>query len=344
MTVDEHAGAPIGWLLTPGKTTVAETVAHVELLERQGFGSVWLGEAFREVVVPLAAAADRTDAIALNSGILQIYPVHPVMVAQQAAQLAQLSGGRFGLGVGLGAGFVVERWFGLGFDRPLRRMREFLEIVRGVLRAPADGPFTYDGEIFQVRRYPTPFLDEPLDVPLYLAAVGPKMQQLAGELADGIVVGGVNSPRHLAEVQENLAIGAARAGRDVSEVEIVYTVPCAVWDDAERARELGKGSIVYSTQYPHYRGVWKAEGHDELAEAIAQKVRAHEMDAALALVTDELIERYAVAGTAAECARQLARYRDYPGRPILALMPFRMSDEEVMESLRLGALALPTRL
>jgi alkanesulfonate monooxygenase SsuD/methylene tetrahydromethanopterin reductase-like flavin-dependent oxidoreductase (luciferase family) len=341
MGVDQ---APVGWLLTPGTTPIGEAVAHVELLESLGFESAWLGEAFREVVVPLSAAAARTSRIDLHSGILQIYPVHPVVVAQQAAQLAQLSGGRFGLGLGLGAGFVIERWFGLGYDRPLRRMREFLEVVRGVLRAPAEGPFSYEGEIFRVHRYPLPFMEEPVDVPLHIAAVGPQMQRLAGELADGIVVGGINSPAHLAEVQENLAIGAERAGRDVAEIDIVYTVPCAVWDDADRARELGKGSIVYSTQYPHYRRVWKSEGYEDVTTAIAERVRAHDMDAALALVTDEMMDRYAVAGTAEQCRAQLERYRDYPGRPILSLMPFRMSDEEIMASLRAAARGLPTHL
>jgi alkanesulfonate monooxygenase SsuD/methylene tetrahydromethanopterin reductase-like flavin-dependent oxidoreductase (luciferase family) len=177
-----------------------------------------------------------------------------------------------------------------------------------------------------------------------MAAIGPKMQQLAGELADGIVVGGINSPAHLAQVQENLAIGAARAGRDVAEVSIVYGIPCAVWDEPERARELGKGSLVYTTQYRHYMGVWRSEGYQEITERIAVHVRAHEMDAAVGLVPDEMMDRYAVYGTPEHCGAQLQRYRSYPGSPILSLMPFRMSDAEIMRSLRLGADRLPTHL
>jgi alkanesulfonate monooxygenase SsuD/methylene tetrahydromethanopterin reductase-like flavin-dependent oxidoreductase (luciferase family) len=332
----------VGWLLTPGQTPLAETLAHFELLESRGFDSAWVGEAFREVVVSLAAAATRTERLRLGSGILQIFPVNPVMVAQQAAQLAELSDGRFALGVGLGADFVVERWFGVDYDRPLLRMREFIEIVKGVLAAPARGPFTFSGEVFSVRNYPLPFATEPVEVPIYLAAVGPQMQRLAGELADGIVVGGVNSEAHLAEVEANLARGAERTGRDPSEVEIVYGVPCAVWPESERARELGRGTIVYSTQYPHYRRVWESEGHGELAARIAAHVRAHEMDAAVALVDDDLLDRYTVTGTPAEARASLTRYRRYPGRPLLSLMPFRMSDEEAMEALRVGARELPT--
>jgi len=338
------ASIPVGWLFTPGRTPLRESVDHVVRLERRGFEHVWMGEAWREVVVPLAAMAGATDRIALASGILQVYPVNPVMVAQQAAQLAELSGGRFALRLGLGAGFVVERWFGVRYERPLQRMREFLQAVRGVLGAPEDGPFSFEGEVFRVRNYPLPFLERRPDVRIHLAAVGPKMQQLAGELADGIVVGGVNSPAHMDRVLENLAIGAARAGRDPAELEVVYAVPCAVWPDNSRALELAKGSLVYTTQYPHYLGAWKDEGHGEVTTRIAEHVRRHEMDAALALVPDELMERYAVYGTPAECARQLERYRAYPGRPILSLMPFRMSDEEVMASLRLGADELPTHL
>lgn len=335
---------PVGWLLTPGTTPVSETTAHVKLLEELGYESAWLGEAFREVIVPLAAASAQTNKIQLASGILQIYPVNPVMIAQQAAQLAQLSSGRFSLGLGLGADFVVERWYGIDYKRPLQRAREFLEVLRGVLMAPRDGPFSFDGEVFRVRKYPLPFLTEAIDVPLYLAAVGPQMQQLAGELADGIVVGGVNSPRYIEEVRKNLEIGASRADRSIDEIDIVYAVPCAVWDDEERARTIGRGTIVYTTQYPHYRGVWKAEGYGKVAEEIAEHVRNHEMERALSLVSDEMLESYAVVGTPAACRQQLARYRSYPGRPILSAMPFRMSEDEVMESLRIAARGLPTLL
>jgi alkanesulfonate monooxygenase SsuD/methylene tetrahydromethanopterin reductase-like flavin-dependent oxidoreductase (luciferase family) len=335
---------PVGWLLTPGKTDIREAVAHVAYLEERGFERVWIGEAWREVIVQLAAMSTRTSRIGLASGILQIYPVNPVMIAQQAAQIAQLSGERFILGLGLGAGFVIERWFGVRYERPLQRMREFLQVVRGVLRAPEDGPFTFDGEVFKVRKYALPFEEKAVEVPLYMAAIGPKMQQLAGELADGIVVGGINSPAHLAQVQENLAIGAARARRDAAEINIIYGIPCAVWDEPERARELGKGSLVYTTQYPHYMGVWRSEGYQEITEKIAAHVRAHEMDAAVGLVPDEMMDRYAVYGTPEQCRAQLQRYRSYPGSPILSLMPFRMSDAEIMQSLRLGGDRLPTHL
>jgi alkanesulfonate monooxygenase SsuD/methylene tetrahydromethanopterin reductase-like flavin-dependent oxidoreductase (luciferase family) len=344
MQTTTSEGIPVGWLLTPGKTPLGETIEHVRLLEQLGFPAVWMGEAFREVVVPLAAAAASTTCVELGSGILQIYPVHPVMVAQQAAQIAQLSGGRFVLGLGLGVGFVIERWFGVDYERPLTRMREFLQVVRGILRAPEDGPFSFTGEVFRVRKNPAPFLDAPVDVPLYLAAVGPKMLQLAGELADGVVVGAVNSPEYMAHVQASLAIGAERAGRDVRDIDIVYGIPCAVDDDEERAVQIGRGTLVYSMQYAHYQGVWRREGHIDLVERIAAHVRAHEMDAALALVPDELLDRYTVAGTPAQAAARIERYAAYPGRPILSLMPFRMSDAEAMEALRTGARALPARL
>jgi alkanesulfonate monooxygenase SsuD/methylene tetrahydromethanopterin reductase-like flavin-dependent oxidoreductase (luciferase family) len=340
---DERA-IPVGWLLTPGKSDIREAVAHVARLEERGFERVWMGEAWREVIVQLGAMAERTSTIGLSSGILQIYPVNPVMIAQQAAQLWELSEKRFKLGLGLGAGFVIERWFGVPYERPLRRMREFLEVVRGVLRAPADGPFSYEGEIFRVHKYTLPFMEEPADVPLYMAAIGPKMQQLAGELADGIVVGGINSPEHMAMVQENLAIGAQRAGRDVADVDIIYGVPCAVWPEAERARELGKGSLVYTTQYPHYMGVWKSEGYQEITERIARHVRAHEMDEAVALVPEEMMDRYAVFGTPEQVTEQLARYRAWPGSPILGVLVFFLGDGESTEALRLGCDRLPTHL
>ena len=319
------------------RTSIAEIVELAGALERGGFERVWLGEAWREPVVPMAAVALGTERVGIGSAVSQIYPVNPVIVAQQAAQLQELASGRFALGLGLGAGFVVERWFGVPYERPLRRAREFVEILRGVLASPEEGPFTYEGELLSTRKYVLPFATEAVAVPIHLAAVGPKMQELAGELADGIVVGALHSQGYMDETQERLAAGAARAERDVDEVQIWYYLTCCVSEDGERARELARRSLVYLAQYPHYLKVYEREGVGEVAREMAALVRERRMAEAEAHVTDDMIERFCVAGTPAECRDQLRRFASYPGVPILHMIPFRIHEDEVRESVRLSA-------
>lgn len=318
-------------------STVMEHVELAQAFEAGGFERVWLGEAWREPVVPATAMALQTSRIGVGTAVAQLYPVNPVVVAQQAAQLDELSGGRYVLGLGLGAAFVVERWFGVDAGRPLRRTREFLEIVRGVLASPERGPFTYEGELLRTKKYTLPFADRAPTVPIVLAAVGPKMQQLAGELADGIVVGALHSEGYVAETRERLAAGAARADRDPSELELYFYLTCCVSADGDRARRLARRSLVYLAQYPHYQRVYEREGDGPVAHRIAELVRDRRMDEAEAAVTDDMVERFCVAGTPDECRDQLERFDAYGGVPVLHLVPFRIDEDEVRESMRLAA-------
>ncbi|GEL23727.1 5,10-methylenetetrahydromethanopterin reductase [Pseudonocardia sulfidoxydans NBRC 16205] len=318
-------------------TPLAVQVDLVRTLEAGGVDHVFFGEAWREPVVPMTAALLGSSTIGVGSAISQIYPVNPVVVAQQAAQLAELGPGRFSLGLGLGASFVVERWFGVPYDRPLRRAREFADIVRGVLASPEAGPFTYSGEIFSVKRYQLPFADAAVRVPVHLAAVGPAMQTLAGEVADGVVVGALHSERTMEQTVARLERGAARRGRTLEDLTIWYYLACCVSTDSDRARAMARRSLVYLTQYPHYRAVYSEEGFATEADTIAGLVRQKEMDRAERVVTDEMIDRFAIAGTVAECRDQLNRYAAYPGVPVLHLIPFRMDEAEVQESFRLAA-------
>lgn len=330
---DQRLAASLIFSATP----LAQQVDLARRLEAAGFERVFFGEAWREPVVPLATTLSGTSAIGVGSAISQIYPIHPVIAAQQVAQLDELGPGRVSLGLGLGASFVVERWFGLSYERPLRRAREFADVVRGVLSSPEHGPFSYDGEVFNIRKYRLPFASTIPQVPIYLAAVGPKMQTLAGEVADGVIIGALHSDRFMEQAVDRLAVGAKRRGHRIEDIAIWYYLTCCVSTDTDRARALARRSLVYLAQYPHYRRVYESEGFGEAAAAIGDLVRAKAMDEAEAQISDEMIERFAIAGTVDECRQQLQRYASYPGTPILHLVPFRIEEDEVLESFRLAA-------
>ncbi|NMH96634.1 LLM class flavin-dependent oxidoreductase [Pseudonocardia acidicola] len=318
-------------------TSLAAQVDLVRTLEAAGFDRVFFGEAWREPVVPMAAALGNTSSVGIGSAISQIFPVNPVVTAQQVAQLDELGPGRVSVGLGVGASFVVERWFGIPFERPLQRAREFTEVLRGVLASPEEGPFSYDGQLFSVRKYRLPFTDKAPHVPIHLAAVGPRMQALAGEVADGVVIGALHSDRTMEQTLKWLRAGAGKRGRRVDDLHIWYYLACCVSADPDRARALARRSLVYLAQYPHYHAVYAAEGFGEISARIAELVRAKDMEKAEQTVTDEMVERFAVAGTVDECRAQLRRYSDYPGTPVLHLIPFRISEDEVRESFHLAA-------
>jgi alkanesulfonate monooxygenase SsuD/methylene tetrahydromethanopterin reductase-like flavin-dependent oxidoreductase (luciferase family) len=141
----------------------------------------------------------------------------------------------------------------------------------------------------------------------------------------------------MAKTLELLDAGARRRGRRVEDLSVWYYLACCVSTDSDRARALARRSLVYLAQYPHYRAVYEAEGFGEVANTIADLVRRKDMDGAERQVSDEMVSRFAVAGTVEECRTQLQRYRNYPGTPVLHLIPFRIGEDEVLESFRLAA-------
>ncbi|MBA3842292.1 MAG: LLM class flavin-dependent oxidoreductase [Actinobacteria bacterium] len=318
----------IGVAMAFGSTPVPEIAGWAHDAEERGVDSVWLGEAWRELAVPLTAACLVTRRAQVGAGVMQIFPAHPIITALQAAGLQEASGGRFALGLGVGASFVVERWFGVPFERPLQRMREFVDVVRGALASRSGEPFSYDGECFRIRNYRMQAAATSPDVPIYIAAVGGKMLELAGEIADGVILGGIHSPEYLQEVGARVAAGGARAGRNLSDFRIHAYLISAASEDAEHARELARASLAYSTQYGHYRRRLDEEGFAAAAERIAGHVRRHEQDDALALVTDELLERFTVAGTPEECRAQATRLLGAVDEAVLTLVPFRISEAD----------------
>ncbi len=318
----------VGVAMAFGSTPVPKIAEWCGDAESAGADSIWLGEAWRELSVPLCAAALATERAKVKAGVMQIFPAHPVLTALQAAQLQEVSGGRFALGLGLGAGFVVERWFGITYQRPLQRAREFIEVVRGTLSSRHGPPFSYAGEIYRVRNYRMPFAAEQPDVAIMLAAVGPRMLELAGELADGVVLGAIHSAEYLQEVRRRLAIGAARADRDPAQIKVHAFLLCAAAPERQAGRDLARASLAYAAQYPHYRRRLVEEGFGREAELICEHVRAHEQLAALEQVSDTMVDRFAVAGTAQDCREQASRLSQEIDDLVLTLVPFRIDETE----------------
>lgn len=205
--------------------------------ERLGAAQVWAPEAWGyDALTPLAFLAARTSTITLASGIVQVGARTPAMLAMTAMSLQALSGGRFVLGLGTSGPQVMEGWHGVRFASPIAATRETIEIVRTIARGERAA---FDGEVFQLPLPGGPgralrSMAPPVDVPIYVAALGPKNLELTGELCDGWL-GNAFLPEHASAFTEHLAAGAARAGRSLADLDLVIPVAVEITDDADEA-------------------------------------------------------------------------------------------------------------
>jgi F420-dependent oxidoreductase-like protein len=247
-------------------TTPADHLALAQEAERLGFSCVWAAEAYgSDAPTILAWIAGQTSRIDVGTAIMQIPARTPAMTAMTAATIDALSGGRFRLGVGVSGPQVSEGWHGVRFAKPLARTREYIEIVRAAL---ARQTVTYDGEF-----YTLPLPDGPgkalkmnfhplrADLPIYLAAVGPRNLELAGEIADGVLLVFL-SPEHAGEQLAALAAGRTRAEKSMDGFDVVPTVPVVVGDDVAMCAELVRW---YAALYLGGMGSRERNFYNELA-------------------------------------------------------------------------------
>lgn len=241
--------------ITPGRDLAAATdLARVA--EQLGYESVWVTHGHgRDSFLVLAAYAAVTTRLRVGNGVLQILPRHPVATAQAALTLAELSGGRFTLGLGISHRPMMEDMLGLTIVDPLTTMREYVTVLRGAL---GDGAHV-DGKHYRVH-WTAAMPSRPPAPPIYLAALSSRMLELAGEIADGVILW-LSPPAYVRTVaMPALERGRRRAGKTLDGFEIVCAVPLAVTDDAEGARSAFRAELVRYASLPFYRAMLETSG------------------------------------------------------------------------------------
>ena len=220
--------------------TIVSGPADVQFVvdaERLGADSVWVPEVWgADALTPLAYLAARTERIGLASGIVQLGARTPANLAMTAMSLQQLSVGRFRLGLGTSGPQVMEGWHGVRFSSPIAATRETIEIVRAVARGDK---LSYDGRVYRLPLPDGPGRPirsslPPMEVPIYVASLGPKNLELTGELADGWL-GNAFVPEYAEEFLRHLRTGAERAGRPLEDLDLVMPVAVEITDDPEEA-------------------------------------------------------------------------------------------------------------
>ncbi len=293
----------------------------VQVAERLGFDSVWTAEAYgSDALTPLAWWGSSTERIKLGTGILQMAARTPAATAMAAMTMDHLSGGRFILGLGVSGPQVVEGWYGQPYAKPLARSREYIEIVRAVIRR--DGPVSYDGEHHRLPLDGDTGLGKPLkstihpyraDLPIYLAAEGPKNVALAAELCDGWLPFWF-SPKSDDFYRRALSEGFDRRGDTPADFEVVCPVPVVVDDDIERAADRVRPMLAL---YVGGMGAKGANFHFEVLarmgwESVCERVQDLYLDGrrteAAAAIPVEMVSDVALVGSVDRIRDDLARW------------------------------------
>ena len=246
--------------LNPGRD-LAAAVDLARRAEALGYESIWVTHgAGRDSFAVLQAYGAAAPRIGLGNGVVPIYPRHPVSMAQAALSLAEISGGRFRLGIGVSHRASMEAMLGLELREPLAIMREYVAVLRGALGEGAH----VDGRHYRVH-WSIAIPQRPAPPPVYLAALSPKMCELAGEIADGAILW-LCSPTYVRDVAvPAIERGRQRAGRQLAGFEIVAAVPLAITDDRETAGKAFRAELTRYIQLPFYRAMMERSG---LAEAL----------------------------------------------------------------------------
>ncbi|WP_227356364.1 LLM class flavin-dependent oxidoreductase [Haladaptatus salinisoli] len=309
-------------LLLPHVTNLDQTELGVRA-ESLGYDGIWLGELWgTSSVVRLTDIAARTDTVELGTAILNVFSRTPAVLAMTAATLDRVSDGRFRLGVGTSTKKAVEDLHGADWNdpNPVRRAHETIELIAAFLGD--EGRVEYEGEVFDVRDFPS--LDA--DVPVYHAALGKANRRVVARLCDGWIPHNVPFP----DLEENFAYIADRAeeaGRDTA-IDVAPYVPAAVSDDPEAARDAIRGHVAYYVG--NGRGYERAvaQRFPNEAAAVAEAWRGGDRATAAESVTDEMVEALGVAGTPERAREQFRAIADIDcvTRPMVTI-PSNADDE-----------------
>jgi F420-dependent oxidoreductase-like protein len=303
--------------------SVALDMDKVLEAERLGYASVWTAEAYgSDAVTPAAWIAARTSRIHVGTGIMQIPARTPAMTAMTAMTLDALSGGRFRLGLGVSGPQVVEGWHGQPFGKPLTKTREYVHVVRAILRR--EKPVEFRGEYYQIP-YAGPDatgLGKPLKsilhgratLPIYLAAVGPKNVALAAEIADGWIPV-FFSARRGAMFREWLDEGFKRGGRSRESFDVMPMVPVVIGADAAACRAVVKPRIALyvggmgARGRNFYNDIARRYGYEGAAKTIQDLYLGGKKAEAEAAVPDELVDEVALCGPRERIRERLAEWK-----------------------------------
>ena len=296
------------------RRTLREGMTFAQYAEEKGFETIWQADSrlVRDATVAMTALASVTNRVQIGAGVADVWSRNAARLAGVFSTLDDLAPGR--IIAGLGAWWdPLARRVGIVRRKPLTVMREVVTVMRALL---AGETVTFEGEHVFLDGVELDYMHQerrPKEVPIYIGATGMQMMELTGELADGVLLNYLVSPEYNHRAMEHLAIGAARSGRTVEDLDRPQLIACSVDEDRNVALDGARQLVTqYLGQQPHLMeasGVPK-ELLDEIGEVLTWPATADELKRASKLVPDEVVQMICAAGTPDEVLEKVQQYID----------------------------------
>jgi alkanesulfonate monooxygenase SsuD/methylene tetrahydromethanopterin reductase-like flavin-dependent oxidoreductase (luciferase family) len=220
-----------------------------KLADKTNFGTIWKGESnSRDPTVLLSAIGSITKRIRVGTAVLHIFARTPVETGIMSATLDELTNGRFVLGLGV-ANKTLANWHGQTFNHPVKRAKEYISIIRQVFAAKK---LQLKGDYYSSSGFKLEFLPHSPRIPIVLAALGPRMAELAGQVADGVLINMAN-PERTRFVANYASLGSKKTGRNFEHFEVITKVRCSINEDVEKAKAAIRKVVTFYTLADHYR-------------------------------------------------------------------------------------------
>ncbi len=314
--------------LMTGSSTWAEAAELAQAIEGAGFSGMLYTETGQVPWMQLAAAAMAAPSLTFTTGIAVAFPRSPMVSAQLAWELAGETHGRFRLGLGSQVKGHVVRRYSSEFDRPAARMRDYVLAVKACLRAfRREENLSHEGEFFNLSLLPAQWMPRKHDygdVKVDISSVGPVMNRVAGEVADGVHVHPMHTMHYIRErLLPEVAQGAERAGRDVAEIDLivpVFAAPGDTPDDLAPLIRRAKTQVAFYGTTPNYSFQFTDLGYEGVTEKLRDLMRKGDVAGMAEVITDDMLEHFAVVAPWDEMADRLKdRYGGTAARVVMYL-------------------------
>jgi 5,10-methylenetetrahydromethanopterin reductase len=288
-----------------GFYSVQEMIELAQLADDRGLESIWMSDhlCFRDSLTTSMALLAKTSKIQIAPAPMSPYSRHPIISAMSIATMEEFAPGRVIASPGTGNAAALKE-AGMESPRPLKTMREYVEILRRFL---AGETVNYRGEMFQINGAKMGFYPS-RPIKMYLTAVRPRMLQLAGEIGDGVLLSAGCAPAYIAQCSAEVRKGAEHGGKSASQCEMAGFVTTAVGDDPREAIESSKMFLAYIFRNKHHAENIRMGGGRVDQEALAAAVGKRDWQAAKKFISDEVVHAHSISGTPGECQKQLESF------------------------------------
>ena len=283
----------------------ADLVAAAREAEQRGYHTAWVGESSGyDAISLMTMIAAHTERLHVASAVVPVQTRTPVVLGVTAASLNHLSGDRVLLGLGLSSRIIVGDWHGLPFANSLQQIREAVEIIR---RVASGERVNFEGKVYRVKNFRLTAPAPAKPVRVVLAALGPEMLELAGEIADGVVLNWI-PPETVPASVRHLEAGAKKAGRTLAGFEIASFIRTCVTDDPAAARETLARDITGYTIVDVYASFFRSAGFAEEVEAVNAAWKAGDRAGAVTRISPRVLDGLGVVGDERFCRERIAEF------------------------------------